>query len=128
MIYTPTMHRFVIRILLLASLCLVPAFAADKIDGKWSATYDTQAGSVTTTWDLKSEGTKLTGKASSSFGDRDITEGKIEGNSVSWVEVINAQGVTVRVVCKGTLNGDELKITRVVGDVGTNEVVARRLK
>ena len=126
--YTPYMLRFVIRILLLATLCLVPAFAADKIDGKWSATYDTQAGSITTTWDLKANGTQLTGKASSSFGDRDISEGKIDGNQVSWVEVINTGDVSVRVVCKGTLNGDELKLTRVVGDVGTNEVIAKRFK
>jgi hypothetical protein len=115
------------KMLLLAALCLVPAFGAG-IDGKWTATYDTQAGSITTTWDLKSDGTKLTGKASSSFGDRDIAEGKIEGNQFSWVEVINSSGVTVRVVCKGTLNGDELKITRIVGEVGTNEVVAKRVK
>ena len=126
--YTPYMHRSVINILLLAALCLIPAFAADKIDGKWTATYDTQAGSITTTWDLKAEGTKITGKASSSFGERDITEGKIDGTSVSWVEVINTGDVSVRVVCKGTLNGDELKLTRIVGDVGSNEVVAKRVK
>jgi hypothetical protein len=126
--YTPYMHRSVVHILLLAALLLLPAFAADKIDGKWTATYDTQAGSITTTWDLKAEGTKITGKASSSFGDRDITEGKIDGNLVSWVEVINTGDVSVRVVCKGTLNGDEIKLTRVVGDVGSNEVVAKRVK
>lgn len=121
------MHRTALNILLLAALCLIPAFAAD-IDGKWAATYDTQAGSITTTWELKSDGTKLTGKATSSFGDRDITEGKIEGNQVSWVEVINTGDVTVRVVCKGTLNGDEIKLSRIVGDVGSNEVVAKRVK
>jgi hypothetical protein len=126
--YTPYMHRTALRILLLAALCLIPALAADRIDGKWTATYDTQAGSITTTWDLKSDGTKLTGKATSSFGDRDVTEGKVEGSQVSWVEVINTGDVSVRVVCKGTLSGDELKLTRIVGDVGTTEVVAKRVK
>ncbi len=123
------MHRSVVHILLprCAIVCFLRSPPA-KIDGKWTATYDTQAGSITTTWDLKAEGTKITGKASSSFGDRDITEGKIEGNQVSWVEVINTGDVSVRVVCKGTLNGDELKLTRVVGEVGTTEVVARRVK
>jgi hypothetical protein len=121
------MSRFVVRLLLLAALSLVCAFAAD-IDGKWTATYDTQGGSITTTSDLKAEGAKLTGKASSSFGDRDITEGKIDGKEVSWVEVIDAQGTSIRVVCKGTLNGDELKLSRTAGDFGTTEIVAKRVK
>lgn len=123
----PVLYRTAIKFLILAVLCLVPAFAAD-IDGKWTATYDTQNGSITTTWDLKADGTKLTGKATSSFGDRDVTEGKIEGNTVSWVEVIDAGGTSIRIVCKGTLKGDEIKLTRVVGEVGTTETVAKRVK
>ena len=125
--YTPYMHRTIIHLLLLAALCLMPAFAAD-IDGKWTATYDTQNGSITTTWDLKADGTKLTGKASSSFGDRAVTEGKIEGKEVSWVEVIDAGGTSIKVVCKGTLNGDEIKLSRTVGEFGTTETVAKRVK
>ncbi len=104
------------------------AFSAADIDGKWSATYDTQNGSVTTTWELKADGNKLTGKASSSFGDRDLTDGKIDGKDVSWTEVINTGGNEIKVTCKGTLNGDELKLSRAVGEFGTTEVVAKRQK
>jgi hypothetical protein len=121
------MQRTALNILLLVAFCLVPAFAAG-IDGKWTATYDTQQGSITTTWELKADGTKLTGKANSSFGERALTEGKIEGKEVSWVEVIDAGGTQIRVVCKGTLNGDELKLTRIVGEIGTTETVAKRVK
>lgn len=121
------MWKKAIQALLILALCLVPAFAAD-IDGKWSATYDTQNGSVTTTWDLKADGNKLTGKASSSFGDRDLTDGKIEGKDVSWTEVINAGGTEIKITCKGTLNGDELKLSRTVGEFGTTDVVAKRQK
>jgi hypothetical protein len=123
------MHKIANLLLsfLLFALCIGSAFAAD-IDGKWSATYDTQAGSITTTWDLKAEGSKLTGKANSSFGSRDVTDGKIEGKEVSWTEVIDAGGTTVKVTCKGTLNGDELKLSRTVGEFGSTEVVAHRQK
>jgi hypothetical protein len=121
------MYKTLIHLLCLAALCLGPVFAAD-IDGKWTATYDTQNGSITTTWDLKADGTKLTGKATSSFGERDVTDGKIEGKDVSWAEVIDAGGTTIRIVCKGTLNGDELKLSRTVGEFGTTEVVAKRVK
>jgi hypothetical protein len=117
-----------LRVLLLTTLCLaVPAFAAD-IDGKWSATYDTQNGSVTTTWELKADGSKLTGKATSSLGARDLTDGKIDGKEVSWVEVIDVNGTSIRIACKGTLNGDELKLSRTVGEFGTTETVAKRVK
>jgi len=121
------MNKTALRLLLLAVFCLASVFAAD-IDGKWTATYEVQGNSITTTWDLKADGTKLTGKASSSLGDRDITDGKIEGNNVSWTENINAQGAAISVTCKGTLNGDELKITRTVGDFGSTEVTAKRVK
>jgi hypothetical protein len=117
-----------LRVLLLTTLCLaVPAFAAD-IDGKWTATYDTQNGSVTTTWELKDDGSKLTGKATSSLGARDLTDGKIDGKDVSWVEVIDVNGTSIRIACKGTLNGDELKLSRTVGEFGTTETVAKRVK
>lgn len=121
------MHRIAINLFLLTALCLASAFAAD-IDGKWSATYETQAGPITTTWELKAEGTKLTGKANSTFGSRDVTEGKIEGKGVSWIEVISTGDTTVRVVCKGTLNGDEIKLSRTVGELGVTETVAKRQK
>jgi hypothetical protein len=121
------MYRIAIIFLLLATLCAASAFAAD-IDGKWTATYDTQNGSITTTWDLKAEGTKLTGTANSSFGSRDVTDGKIEGKDVSWVELIDANGTSIRIVCKGTLSGDELKLSRTVGEFGTTEIVAKRQK
>ena len=121
------MHRTFIRLLLLAALSVALIFAAD-IDGKWTATYDTQNGPITTTWDFKADGTKLTGKANSSFGARDLTDGKIDGKDVSWVEVIDAGGTTIRIVCKGTLNGDEIKLSRTVGEFGTTETVAKRVK
>ncbi len=115
------------RVVTVLVLGAVAAFSA-AVDGKWSATYETQAGSITTTWELKADGDKLTGKASSSFGDRPISEGKIEGNQISWVENIDAGGMPIRVVTKGTLSGDEMKLTRVVGDAGTTETTAKRVK
>ncbi len=121
------MYRTAINLLLLTALFLGSAFAAD-IDGKWTATYDTQNGPITTTWELKAEGNKLTGKANSSFGARDVAEGKIDGKEVSWVENIDAGGTAIKVVCKGTLNGDELKLSRTVGEFGTTETVAKRVK
>src|SRR3569833_1934562 len=114
------MNKTVLRLLLLTVFCLASVFAA-AIDGKWTATYETQGNSITTTWDIKSDGNKLTGKASSSFGDRDITDGKIEGNTVTWTENIAAGGAAIKVVCKGTLIGDEIKLTLTVGEFGSTE-------
>lgn len=121
------MNKTALRLLLLAIFCLASVFGAD-IDGKWTATYEVQGNSITTTWDLKADGNKLTGKASSSLGERELTDGKIEGNNVSWTENVDAGGTAIKVTCKGTLNGDELKLTRQVAEFGTTEVTAKRVK
>jgi hypothetical protein len=121
------MTKAMIRVLLLAVFCLSCLFGAG-IDGKWTATYEVQGNSITTTWDLKADGTKLTGKATSSLGEREITDGKIEGNNVSWTENVDAGGTAIKVTCTGTLNGDELKLSRQVAEFGSTDVVAKRVK
>jgi hypothetical protein len=120
-------NKIFIRLLLLAVFCLASVFAAD-IDGKWTATYEVQGNSITTAWEIKADGNKLTGKASSSLGEREITDGKIEGNNVSWTENVDAGGIAIKVTCKGTLNGDEIKLTREVAELGATEVTAKRVK
>src|SRR5947209_17775290 len=105
------MYQRLVNVLMLAALCLSTALAAD-IDGKWTATFETPRGSIKTTWDLKADGTKLTGKSSSEMGGQDVAEGKIEGKEVSWVEVFDFNGNSIRFVYKGTINGDEMKLSR----------------
>ena len=107
---------------------LVSAFAAD-ISGKWTSAFESQIGPQKYTFDLKVAGDKLTGQAiSDQRGAVEIKEGKITGDTVSFVELANIQGQDIRIEYNGKVSGDEMKLTRKVGDFGTYEIVAKRAK
>jgi hypothetical protein len=109
----------------LAVTFLAIAYAAGAT-GKWTATFNTQVGDQKYTWDLTAAGSKLTGKYTSTNGSGEITDGKVDGNNLSWVENLDYQGMPLRIEYKATLSGDELKISRKVADVATEEGVAKR--
>ena len=58
--------------------------------------------------DLKVDGEKLTGSMTSPRGSVDISEGKVQGDSISFVISFNE----MRIVHTGKVAGDELKMTR----------------
>jgi hypothetical protein len=114
-----------------ALLCAWPAHAADAT-GKWQAEFDTQVGVQKYTFDLKVEGGKLTGKASfermGQAGEAELRDGKVDGDNLSFVEMLDFQGNSVPITYTGKLVGDEIRFTRNVGDFATEEFVAKRVK
>ncbi len=122
------------RILISAASALaifVSAHAAD-LTGKWKAEFDTQVGVQKYVFDLKVDGDKVTGKATfermDEKGEVELKEGKIVKDEVSFVEPMKFQDQDVRIEYKGKLAGDELKLTRKVGEFATEELVAKRVK
>lgn len=111
----------------MALAMLAPAFGAD-VAGKWTAAIDTQIGVQNYTYDFKVDGAKLTGKAKSQFGETEITEGSVKGDEISFVENLDFQGQALRITYQGKISGDEIKFTRKVGDVATEDFVAKRAK
>ncbi len=104
------------------------ALAAD-FGGKWAAEFDTQVGKQSYTYEFHVDGEKVTGKAvNSQFGSHDIQEGKIDGDTISFVESMDFQGTELRITYTGKMDADEIKFTRKVGDFATEEFVAKRVK
>ena len=120
-------YRKVFLLIALALACFVSVYAADPT-GKWTTTINTQIGDMPYTYNFKAEGDKLTGKAISQFGEIEITEGKIAGDDITFVENINFDGNAIRIDYKGKITGDEIKFTRKVGEFATEEFVAKRAK
>jgi len=118
--------RRLLRGAAMVGLLLVPALA--DVTGKWTAAIDTQIGMQNYTYDFKVDGDKLTGQAKSQFGDTAITEGTVKGDEVSFVENLDFQGQPLRITYTGKVSGEEIKFTRKVGDVATEEFVATRAK
>ena len=115
----------------LVMMGLACLYAAD-ITGKWTAEFDSQVGTQKYVFEFKADGAALTGKAISNIGGTDatttITEGKINGNEISFVEPLSYQGMDLRIAYKGTINGDEIKLSRMVGDQEGEKFVAKRAK
>lgn len=102
--------------------------AAD-ITGKWSASFDTQIGKQDYVYDFVVKDTTLTGKVKSNLGSGDVLEGKVDGDKVSFVEMLKFQDMDIRITYTGTIvSADEIKFTRNVADFATEELVAKRVK
>jgi len=123
--------RKVLVVSFLILIGLVCVYAAD-VTGKWMAQFDTQVGLQKYTYDLKAEGTTLTGKAigdiAGAKSESALQEGKINGDEISFVEMQKYQGQEMRIVYKGKVSGDEIKFSRNVADQANEEFVAKRAK
>src|SRR5689334_12022698 len=117
--------------LLLSALLALPsiAFAAD-LSGIWKSEFDSQIGQQKYTYALKQEGDKLTGKANSEINDQKretpLSEGKVEGDKVSFVEMLNFNGNDIRIAYSGTISSNEMKITREVGTFAKEDIILKR--
>jgi hypothetical protein len=116
------------RLALLATLTFAPLLALADAAGTWTATFETQIGPQSYTYVFAVDGTTLTGTAKNSLVETatEIKDGKIEGDVITFVENLNYQGQDLVITYKGTLAGDEIKFTRMVGEIATEELVAKR--
>ena len=109
---------------------LTLAWAAD-VNGKWTAQVPGRDGQTRElTFTFKAEGEKLTGSMSGQQGDSEITDGKISGDQISFTVKINMQGNERKFLYKGTVSGDEMKVTRTLegGNRPPQEFTAKRVK
>ncbi|PTX91425.1 hypothetical protein [Opitutus sp. ER46] len=117
---------------LVCALLLPGVDGAAEIDGAWRAEFDSAVGIQKYVFELKADGQKLLGRAlgerSTDKSETPITDGRLTKNEVYFVERLNYQGVSLRVDYRGTVKGDELVLTRIVGGVFTEQLVAKRLK
>lgn len=123
-----TLRNHVIGVLACVLLLPLAAGAAD-ITGKWTASFDTQIGRQDYTYDFVVKDSTLTGKIKSNLGASDVLEGKVEGDKVSFVEILHFQDMDIRITYTGTVtSADEIKFTRQVAEIATEELVAKRVK
>src|ERR1051325_8265378 len=115
--------------MLALAVASLSTFAAD-ITGTWKAEFDTQRGLQKYTFTLRQDGAKATGKAN---GEREgekreaeLKDGKVEGDTVTFVEPLKIQDNEVNITYTGKISGDEIKFTRKVGDFGSSEATAKR--
>jgi hypothetical protein len=118
---------FVVSVLALFA-ALATALAAD-VSGKWTSEFDSPIGKQSYVYEFKVDGTTLTGTATQSErGATEIKEGKINGDEVSFVELVSVEGNELRIEHRGKVSGDEIRLRRKVGDFAEYDIVAKRSK
>lgn len=126
--------KHIIKITGLAAFALAfvgGAWAQNNVAGTWKSQFDSQLGTQNYTFVLKVDGTNLVGRAigirQDGTNDVAITEGKIDGDKISFVEPLNFQDNEIRIEYTGAVSGDELKLHRKVGDLAEYDIVAKRV-
>lgn len=98
--------------------------------GTWKADIDTPVGLYKYTWVIQQEGENLSGKIMrEKDGEKSevaITEGKIKDGTVSLSEMLSIQDQGIKITYTGKIEGNELKLTRQVGEFATEQVTAKR--
>src|ERR1700733_9208663 len=124
---THMMRKLGITALFLA-LGSMTALAAD-FSGKWTADVQGRNGMQTITFDLHVDGAAVTGKVTTPRGDVDISNGKVDGDNISFDQVLNFNGNSFTISYKGVADGDTIKFTRTFGASGDRppqDFVAKR--
>ena len=112
---------------LLTALLLAPIAALADVSGTWTASFDTQIGEQSYTYEFEVDGMTLTGMAKSANGEVEIADGKVDGDMISFVENLNYQGMDLVISYTGTIvSDDEIRFTRDVSGIATEELVATR--
>jgi enterochelin esterase-like enzyme len=117
--------------LLLIGLVVLPCIGlAADLSGTWKSEFDSQIGQQKYIYTLKQEGDKLTGKANSEVNDQkheaQLSEGKVEGDKVSFVEMLSFNGNEIRIAYSGTVASNEMKLTREVGTFAKEDIILKR--
>jgi hypothetical protein len=83
------------------------AFGAD-VAGKWTGKMQMRGETVDATFVFKNESDKVTGKMSGPQGEVDLQDVKVEGDQISFTST----GGNAKVIFKGTVSGDAIKMSR----------------
>jgi len=99
------------RVLILMAVFALAAAAAD-IAGTWNATAEGPNGNMERTFVFKVDGNKLTGETTSAMlGKSTITDGKVDGDNLSFTITADLQGTELKLNYKGKVSGADLHLT-----------------
>jgi len=119
------------RLILLSAALLIAlsplSASASTVEGRWTAEdKDPDGNSSTITFVFKQEGTQLTGTVAIPDETVDISDGKVDGDKVSFVALFSFGAITAT----GTVHGDEFTLTVKSDDPNftTHDIILKRSK
>jgi hypothetical protein len=85
-----------------------------SVDGKWNITVQTPMGAQSSTLELVTDGTSLTGSQSGNGESGAIYEGRVDGDTASW-KVDITRPMSLSVSFSATVDGDSISGTAKAG-------------
>ena len=104
--------------------------AAADVTGKWTAEIPGRNGNTqNVTFNLKADGSAVTGNMATPRGEAPITDGKVDGDNISFNVVRKVQDNEITMKYKGKVEGDSIKFTQTTnfnGNERTSEFTAKK--
>ena len=89
-----------------------------NVDGSWNTITKSPMGDQQATLTVKSDGGTFTGSYSGAMGSTEITDGKVDGDKLSWkVAIVVPMPMTLD--CEATVDGDTITGQIKAGAFGT---------
>ena len=121
----------VLTIAFCGSMHATAARAAD-VSGQWHTEFDSPVGQQKYLFTFQMNDGKVNAKATAELGGQkrevEFKDAKLDGDSLTFVEMLKFQDNEVRIDYTGKVSDNEIKFTRKVGDFGTEEIVAKRVE
>ena len=115
-------RRFMIAgILILGAAAFAMAATPNPVDGHWQGSMGPN-GDMTINFTFKADGTKLTGSVETPNGDIPISDGKIDGDKLSF----NTHFQDSVIEHAGTISGDTIQL-HVKGPWGESDMTLKRV-
>ena len=111
------------RLIGIAFMIAALALGAD-VAGKWTGQMPARGETVDATFTFRNEGGKVTGTMTGPQGQVDLQDVKVEGDQISFTSA----GGNARIVFKGTISGDEIKMSRMREGGQAREFTLKRAK
>ena len=96
------------------------------VDGKYEIVVQSPMGPQPSTLELKADGNTLTGTQSAQGRSQPITDGKVDGNNVSWKNAITTP-FPMTLEFSGTVAGDVLSGNVKAGSFGSFPFTGKRV-
>ena len=124
------MKRYVALSVIVLAIAWTVALRAADPSGRWAAVFMTQVGEQSYTYEFIVKGTSLTGTAKGSLtGDGKISDGKIDGDTITFVENTTYMGMPLAFNYTGKMtSADQIELSRTLMEFEAEKATAKRVK
>ena len=109
---------------------LFKAKAGNDLTGAWKAEFETQRGLQKYVFNFEQADAKITATGTAELDGQkrqiEFKEIEFKDGTLSFVEILDAQGRELRIKYTGKVSGNEIQFHRAVGDFGASDAVAKR--